>query len=132
MDGANIVAALDVFAIQQFAHRLPAGGVRFVGVLAFVGVHAAFRCRRGVFGSAALRAAIGEAGFVRFQLEFFFANRANFDGESHLHFMIRRSNRSMEVGYSPVNVICKHGRKVAKDWWELEFQSLKVFAKGLA
>ncbi len=42
-------------------------------------------------GVLALRAAVGETGFIRLQLELFRADGADFDGESHLRSMIRRS-----------------------------------------
>jgi hypothetical protein len=38
---------LAVFAVEELAHRLPAGRVRFGRVLAFVGVHALLRDRIG-------------------------------------------------------------------------------------
>jgi len=75
-----------VFAVQQVAHRLPASFVCFFGGLTLVGVHAALTCSASRFGSAAVQASVGEAWFIRLQLELFAAHRANFDGKSHLIF----------------------------------------------
>jgi len=77
-----------VFAVEEVAHGLTAGFVRLFGGLAFVGGHAAPGRGVGWFGGVrlllgALGAAVGEAGFVWFQLELFFADGADFDGERH-------------------------------------------------
>jgi len=76
-------------AIKEIAHCLSAGRVRFARSFALDGVHAALRGGLGGFGDAALRAAVGETGFVRLQLELFRANDTDFDGECHLGSMIQ-------------------------------------------
>jgi len=74
---------LAILAIEKVAHGLPAGFVGLADGLAFVGVHAAFAAGLHGFGGAALGAAIGETGFVRFQLELFGADDTGFDRERH-------------------------------------------------
>ena len=81
---------LAILAVQEFAHRLPSSLVRFTRILALVGIHAALSCGGSRFGGTALRAAIGETGFIRLQLELFRADGADFDRGSHLLSMIRR------------------------------------------
>jgi hypothetical protein len=63
--------ALAVLAVQQFAHRLAAGFVRFFGILVLGAAHAAFRRRLSSVSFAARWASIGEAGFVRLELKLF-------------------------------------------------------------
>ena len=82
---------LAILAVQEFAHRLPPRLVHFTHTLALVGVHPALSCGGHGFGSAALRATVCETGFIRFELELFPADGADFDGENHLLSMIRRS-----------------------------------------
>src|ERR1022692_1727285 len=60
---------LAILAVQQIAHRLPPRRVRFTHTLALVGVHAALRRGGSYLGGTALRAAVGETGFTRLQLE---------------------------------------------------------------
>ena len=62
---------LAILAIEKVSHGFPAGFVGFFLSLAFVGVRGLLRFGTGLFGLAALRAAIGEAGLIRLQLEFF-------------------------------------------------------------
>src|SRR5258708_16738218 len=57
-----------VFAVQQVAHRLPASFVCFFCSLALVGVHPVLTGGGRRFGGAAVRAAVGEARFIRLQL----------------------------------------------------------------
>ena len=73
------------------AHGSPPSLVCFTQSLALVGVHASLTGGDGFLGRAALWAAVGETGLVRLQLELLFANRTDFDGESHLRSMILRS-----------------------------------------
>jgi hypothetical protein len=80
--------ALAVLAIEEVAHGLTTGFVRFSCVLEFVGVLAAFGSGFGLFGGAAVGAAVGEAGFVGLQFELLFADDADFDGERHFGSMI--------------------------------------------
>jgi hypothetical protein len=70
---------------------LPPSLVRFTDSLAFVGVHAGLSYGTASIRGAALWAAIGETRFIRLQLELLGADNADFDGESHSDFMIRRS-----------------------------------------
>ena len=79
---------LTIFAVEEVAHRLSPRFVRFHQCLAFVSIHALFRCCVNVFGLAALRAAIGKAGFIRPQFELLRANSAHFDRKCHLTIMI--------------------------------------------
>jgi hypothetical protein len=62
---------------------LPPSLIGFTSILALVGVHAVLTYGGGCFGGTTLRAAVGETGFIRLQLELFLADRADFDGESH-------------------------------------------------
>jgi hypothetical protein len=75
-----------VFAVQQVAHRLPASFVCFFCSLALVGVHPALTGGGSRFGDAAVRAAVGEARFIRLQLELFTADGADLDGEKPFYF----------------------------------------------
>jgi hypothetical protein len=79
---------LAVLAVEEVAHGLTAGIVRFFGGGAFVGGHAALGCGTGRFGGArflcALGAAVGEARFIRLQLELLVADGADFDGKRHV------------------------------------------------
>jgi hypothetical protein len=86
---ARSVVRLAIFAIQQIAHGLLSCRVHFAGILALVGIHAALGYRGSLFGSAALRTAVGEPGLVRLELEFFRAVAADFDGESHMPSTVR-------------------------------------------
>ena len=71
-----------VLAVEEVAHGLTAGFVGFPGGLAFFCAHAARGCGAARF-FCALGAAVGEAGFVGFELELLFADGADFDGERH-------------------------------------------------
>jgi len=73
---------LAILAVQQVAYRLSASVAYFTGGFALVRVHAALGCRSG-FGGTALRADVGEAGFIRLELELFRADRADFCWENH-------------------------------------------------
>jgi hypothetical protein len=64
-------AALTVLAIQQLAHGLAAGFVRFFRILVLGAAHAARGCRLSSVSFAACRASVGEAGFVRLELKLF-------------------------------------------------------------
>ncbi len=113
-DGGGTVATLSaermqlgrrlaILAVQQIAHRSPPSLIRFTHIFALIGVHSPLSCRGRFIGGAALRAAVGETGFIRFQLELFCAGDADFYGESHLSsinitLMIRRSSRSEKCG----------------------------------
>ena len=70
---------------------MPSGLIRSTVRLAVVGIHVALGDGVGFFGGAALRAAIRETGLVRLQLELFFTDDTDFDGEGHAA-MIRRGN----------------------------------------
>ena len=74
---------LAVLTIEEFAHRLPPSLIGFTSILALIGVHAVLVYRGGCFGGTTVRAAVGETGLIRLQFELFFADRADFDGESH-------------------------------------------------
>ena len=74
---------LAVLTIEEFAHRLPPSVIGFTSILALIGVHAVLVCRGSCFGGTTLRAAVGEAGFIRLQLQRFVADRADFDRERH-------------------------------------------------
>jgi hypothetical protein len=82
------VGGLAVLAVEEVAHRLAAGLVRFIRGLAFVGGHAALGCGTGCFGGAgflcALGAAVCEAGFVGLQFKLLVADGADFDGKGHV------------------------------------------------
>jgi hypothetical protein len=92
---------LIILAVKELAHGLPPSLVRFTQSLALVGVHAALSDGESWFGATALWATVGESGFVGLQLEFFRADGADFDGESHLRSIIRRLWRPKEVGHRP-------------------------------
>jgi hypothetical protein len=62
---------------------LPPSLICCTSILALIGVHAVLVYRGGSFRSTTLRAAVGETGLIRLQLELFVADRADFDGESH-------------------------------------------------
>lgn len=79
---------LAILAVQEVAYRLPPGFVGFRSSLAFIRVHATFRRGLRVFGFAASRAAVSEAGFIWLQLKLFRANRADSDRKSHPNTMI--------------------------------------------
>ena len=70
---------LAVFAVEQVAHGVAAGGVGF----AVGGGGGVLRDELGGFGGGAGRAAIGVAGLVGTELELFFADDAGLDGERH-------------------------------------------------
>jgi hypothetical protein len=74
---------LAVLTIEEFAHRLPPSVIGFTSILALIDVHAVLVYRGSCFGGTTLRAAVGETGFIRLQLELFLADRADFDGKSH-------------------------------------------------
>jgi hypothetical protein len=76
-------ARLAILAIKQLFHGPPACLVGFALHLAFVGI-------QGALGDGVIRVrlttgrtAVGEAGFVRLQLEFFRAEDADFYRERH-------------------------------------------------
>ena len=62
---------------------MPPSLVGFTSILALIGVHAVLTYGGGCFGGTTLRAAVGETGLIRLQLELYVADRADFDGESH-------------------------------------------------
>ena len=74
---------LAILAVEEVAHSLPSGLVRLSHRLAFVGVHTALRYGIRRFGGAALRTAIGKAGFVWPEFEFFPANDTGFYRKRH-------------------------------------------------
>jgi hypothetical protein len=74
---------LAVLAIEQVAHGLSAGVTHFTGSLALVGIHLTLGRWSGGFGGTAIRANVGEAGFIRLQLELFRADGADFCWENH-------------------------------------------------
>lgn len=88
---------LAILAVQEFAHRLPPRLIRFTRSFALVCVHAAWRRGGSLCGGAAFWAAVCKAWLVRLQFELFCADGADFNGESHLRFMIRRPYRAKEV-----------------------------------
>ena len=90
-----------VLAIEQVAHRLPAGLVCFRLGLAFLGVQSSLAAVGDRFGSAALRTAIRETGLVRLQLELFFTNDADFDGKDHFLSILRLYDALSEEAYRP-------------------------------
>jgi len=57
--------------------------VRFSRGLAFVGIHATLGGGISRFVSAALRAAVGETGFIGLEFELLRTDNADFDGECH-------------------------------------------------
>lgn len=79
------VALLAVFAVEHVADDAAALGVDFALVAAGDSIFGSvFRVRpvgRAAFGFAAAWAAVGEAGLVGLQLEFFSANDAGLNGE---------------------------------------------------
>ena len=77
--------------VEEFADGGAAGLVGLGERLALVGIHGV--AGAGVIGlrGAALRAAVRKPGLVRLQLELFFTNDTDFDGEGHAA-MIRRGN----------------------------------------
>ena len=78
----TLLYLLAVFAVEEVAHGFAAGGVGFARGLEGVGAGSG-----GIsFVFAAGGAAVGEAGFARFQLELFRADDAGFDGEGHFGF----------------------------------------------
>ena len=91
VEGGASGQRLTILAIEQRAHRLSPSLVCFTHCLALIRVHGAPSRRGAWFRSAARRAAVGETGLVRFQFELLRADRADFEGESHLSFMIRRA-----------------------------------------
>jgi hypothetical protein len=76
---------LAIFTVQEIFHCTFAGFVE-LAIRFAVGLSLS---RRG-FRFAAIGAAVGETGLVRLELEFFSADGAGSDGESHRIFMIRR------------------------------------------
>jgi hypothetical protein len=76
---------LAVFAVEEIADGLAAGGVGFAGGLALVGVHGALGGGGGGVSSAAGRALMGKARLVGLEFEFLSADAAGFDGERHWH-----------------------------------------------
>jgi hypothetical protein len=62
---------LAILAIEKVSHGFPPRFVGFFLSLAFVGVRGFIRFCVGLFGLAALWAAIGKAGLIRLQLELF-------------------------------------------------------------
>src|ERR1700683_4789016 len=76
-----------VLAVEQIAHGPSASLVRFAHALALVGIHAALGYGSSIVVLATLGAAVGEARFVGLQLEFFPADGADFDRESHASFL---------------------------------------------
>ena len=71
------------FTVKEIADRLSAGLIRFDHSLAFVSVHAALGYCVSFFGGAALWTSVGETRFIRFQLELFRADSADFDRKHH-------------------------------------------------
>jgi hypothetical protein len=95
--GSHVLPHLAIFAIEEFAHGLSPGFIRFPRGLALIGVHATMRFGGTLFGSTTLRTAIGETGLIRFQLKLFPADGTDFDRESHSSSIIRRKQRSRKV-----------------------------------
>src|ERR1019366_7166776 len=83
-----------ILAVEEVAHCPSASFVRFHLSFAFVGVHAWLRDGGRVLGFAARRAAVGKAGFIRFQLERFRADGAHFDRKCHRAIMIQLTRKS--------------------------------------
>ena len=65
-----------------------------------LGVHATLRKGLGVFGVAAGRTTVCEAGFLWLQLELFRANRADSDRERHPDNMIQRTRNDPDARFS--------------------------------
>lgn len=63
--------SLAVFAVQEIAHRGAPGLVRFALALTIESVGRTVGCGINRFGLATGWTAIGEAGLIRLQLEFF-------------------------------------------------------------
>ena len=59
-----------VLAVEKIAHRLSTGFIGLGLSPAFDGVHGALGFGVNLFGVAAIRTAVGEAGLTRFQFEF--------------------------------------------------------------
>ncbi len=72
-----------VLAVEQVAHGSAAGFIRLTLRLAIEGVGEAFTGGRGGFGSTAFRTAIGETGFIRFELKLFRADGTDSDRKRH-------------------------------------------------
>jgi hypothetical protein len=86
------IAILTILAVEEVAHRLPASFVGFTCSLAFLGVHVTLGRWGRRFGGAAVRAVVGETGFVRLELELFSAEDADFCWGKHVRSMIRVHN----------------------------------------
>jgi hypothetical protein len=110
MDAKSVQVLLAILAVEEVAHGLPSGLVRLSHRLAFVGVHTALRYGIRRFGGATLRAAIGETGFIRLQLELFFADDTDFDRKCHTDSILRRwyANDPIHAGVTIAN--CHFGR----------------------
>lgn len=76
---------LAILAVQQLTHRLSPSLAHFSRILALIGVHAVLSWDIW-FGAAASRAAVGETGLIRLQLELFSADGADLGWESHLRY----------------------------------------------
>jgi hypothetical protein len=76
---------------------MPPSLIHFRRRLAFFGIHGTLGRGVGCFGGAARRAAVGETGFVRLQLELFCADHTDFDRKSHSRSMIRRGQGAIQV-----------------------------------
>lgn len=85
-----------ILAVEQVAHGASAGFVGFLRSLALVGVHGAFRCGGGSFFGAASGTPVGEAGFIRLQFEFFGADSADSERESHSNNILQGTSGSMQ------------------------------------
>ena len=79
---------LAILAVKEVVYRVPASFVGFTRSLAFLGVHVALGCWGRRFRGAAVRAVVGETGFVRLELELFSADGADFCWEKHVRSMI--------------------------------------------
>ena len=93
-----------VLAIEQIAHRLPAGSIG-----SFVALPPIARVPAGIGGVflTALRTAICKPGFPRLQFEFFPTNHASFDRKCHDKLMIIEVARALLPGFIATE---NHGR----------------------
>ena len=80
-----------IFSIEQVADRLPPGLIRFLVIV--TQIRAAFRIRLGRLVGAAVWAAIGETGLVRFQFELFPADYAHLDRKGHDDSKLKRRSQ---------------------------------------
>lgn len=90
---ADGIPLLAVFAVEKIAHGASARFVGFLQGLALVGIQASLRRGCGEFLGAAGWAAIDEAGFIRFELEFLGAHCTDSERKCHSLPMIQATRK---------------------------------------